>query len=64
MQGRAIYGGLSTTLCLDGVLKQVEDLSPLRSASVNFFGPANEEVYVRCTILRQGRSVTFHRLFT
>ena len=59
MQGRAIYGGLSTALCLDGVLKQVEDLPPLRSASVNFVGPASEEVNVRCMVLRRGRSVAF-----
>ncbi len=59
MQGRAIYGGLSTALCLDGVLKQFPDLPPLRSVNVNFIGLGNEEVYVTCSVLRQGKSVAF-----
>ncbi len=59
MQGRAIYGGLSTALCLDGAMKQIEDLPPLRSASVNFIGPASLEVQVKCSVLRRGKSVAF-----
>ncbi|MEM6628266.1 MAG: thioesterase family protein [Bacteroidota bacterium] len=59
MQGRAIYGGLSTALCLHGSLKQLGNLPPLRSASVNFVGPASSEVYVKSSILRQGKSVSF-----
>lgn len=59
MQGRAIYGGLSTALCLDGVQKQFEHLPPLRSSSVNFIGPASKEVYVKPKLLRQGKSVAF-----
>ena len=59
MQGRAIYGGLSTAICLDGAMKQLGDLPPLRSASINFIGPASKEVYVQCTVLRRGKSVTF-----
>ena len=61
MQGRAIYGGLSTALCLDGVLQQIEGLPPLRSANVNFIGPASEQVDVKCTVLRRGKSVAFVR---
>jgi len=59
MQGRAIYGGLSTALCLDGVQKQFEHLPPLRSTNVNFIGPASKEVYVVPKLLRQGKSVAF-----
>ena len=59
MQGRAIYGGLSTAICLHGVQQQIPNLPPLRSASVNFIGPASMEVFVKCLILRQGKSVTF-----
>lgn len=61
MQGRAIYGGLSTALCLDGVLQQIEGLPPLRSANVNFIGPASEQVEVKCAVLRRGKSVAFVR---
>ena len=59
MQGRAIYGGLSTALCLDGAVQQFENLPPLRSASVNFIGPASKEVFVEAKLLRQGKSVSF-----
>ena len=59
MQGRAIYGGLSTALCLDGVRKQCKDLPPLRSVNVNFIGLASSEVFVKCSVLRRGKSVTF-----
>ncbi|MEL6252354.1 MAG: thioesterase family protein [Bacteroidota bacterium] len=59
MQGRAIYGGLSTALCLDGVKKQFENLPPLRSVNVNFIGPASKEVFVKTKLLRQGKSVAF-----
>ncbi|MEM6800694.1 MAG: thioesterase family protein [Bacteroidota bacterium] len=61
MQGRAVYGGLSTALCLHGTLAQIDNLPPLRSVSVNFIGPASEEVYVKSQILRQGKSVSFVR---
>ena len=59
LQGRAIYGGLSTALCLDGVLQQLGDLPPLRSANINFVGLGSGKVSVKCTVLRQGKSVAF-----
>ena len=59
MQGRAIYGGLSTSLCLHGVLQQHPDLPPLRSVNVNFIGPASPDVYVKSSVLRRGKSVAF-----
>ena len=39
-QGRAIYGGLSTALCLTAARGSIEGLPPLRSAQVSFIGPA------------------------
>lgn len=59
MQGRAIYGGLSTALCLHGAMEQLDDLPPLRSVNVNFIGPASPEVYVEATVLRRGKNVVF-----
>ncbi|MEM9936543.1 MAG: thioesterase family protein [Bacteroidota bacterium] len=59
MQGRAIYGGLSTALCLDGTHALLKDLPPLRSVSVNFIGPASPEVYVQASVLRRGKNVVF-----
>ncbi|MEM7512096.1 MAG: thioesterase family protein [Bacteroidota bacterium] len=59
MQGRAIYGGLSTALCLHGAMEQVDDLPPLRSVNVNFIGPASPEVYVEANVLRRGKNVVF-----
>ena len=59
MQGRAIYGGLSTALCLHGIFEQLGELPPLRSTSINFLGPASIEVYVKAKILRRGKSVAF-----
>ena len=59
MQGRAIYGGLSAALCLDGARKLFPALPPLRSASINFIGIASEKIWVEATVLRQGKSVTY-----
>lgn len=59
MQGRAIFGGLSAALCLDGALKLIPDLPPLRSASINFIGIASEKIWVEAIVLRQGKSVTY-----
>ena len=59
MQGRAVYGGLSAALCLDGVLKQHDDLPPLRSATINFIGPGDDVLTVESKVLRRGKSVSF-----
>ena len=59
MQGRGIYGGLSTALCLDATNTAFSDLPPLRSASVNFIGPGSENVWVDVRELRRGKSVAF-----
>lgn len=59
MQGRTTYGGLSAAICLRAVENDYPDLPPLRSAQINFIGPAGGEVSVKTEIMRRGRSVTF-----
>lgn len=59
MQGRTTYGGLSAALCLYAVNKTQPDLPPIRSAQINFIGPAGGEVNITVKVLRQGKSVTF-----
>jgi len=59
LQGRALYGGLSAALCLDGALKLMPDLPPLRSANINFIGLGDNTVWVEATLLRRGKSVAF-----
>lgn len=59
MQGRTTYGGLSAALCLKAVELEFQDLAPLRSAQINFIGPAGGEVNIRTKVLRQGRSVSY-----
>lgn len=59
MQGRTTYGGLSTALCLEAVLKEHKELPPLRSAQVNFTGPVGGDVTIKISTLRQGRSVRY-----
>ena len=59
MQGRTTYGGLSSTLCLQAVLRSEEALPPLRSAQISFVGPVGGEVAVTPTLLRRGRNVAF-----
>jgi len=59
MQGRTTYGGLSTAICLDAIVKNHPDLPPLRSAQVNFTGPVGGKVSIKTSILQQGRSVSY-----
>lgn len=59
MQGRTTYGGLSAAICLKAVENSYPDLPPLRSAQVNFIGPAGGDVTIKTKIMRQGRSVSY-----
>jgi len=59
LQGRAIYGGLSSALCLEAARRHVDDPPPLRSAQVTFIGPAGDTVRIVPTIARRGKSATF-----
>lgn len=59
MQGRTTYGGLSAAICLQAVQNSYPELPPLRSAQINFVGPAGGPVWVTSKVLRQGRSVAY-----
>ncbi|MFN3960686.1 MAG: acyl-CoA thioesterase [Parvularculaceae bacterium] len=59
LQGRTFYGGLTAALCLEGALRTFPGLPPLRSAQISFVGPAEGEVRVTASMLRQGKSVSF-----
>lgn len=59
MQGRTTYGGLSAALCLQTALLDNPDLPPIRSAQINFIGPAGGKVMMQSKILRQGKSVCY-----
>lgn len=59
MQGRTTYGGLSAALCLAAVNRDVPNLPPIRSAQINFVGPAGGWVTITTRVLRQGKSVAF-----
>ena len=59
MQGRTTYGGLSAALCLQATLNDHANLPSLRSAQINFIGPAGGDVVMSSQVLRQGKSVSF-----
>ena len=58
-QGRTLYGGISSALCLEAVRRATPDLPPLRSAQIAFIGPAGGKVAMRPSVLRQGKSTVF-----
>jgi acyl-CoA thioesterase len=59
LQGRTVYGGLATALCLQAALNEFGALPPLRSAQVAFVGPATCTLQLRPLILRKGKSTVF-----
>lgn len=59
MQGRTTYGGFSAALALAAAQRLVDDLPPLRSATINFVGPLAGEVEVRAKVLRRGRNASW-----
>lgn len=59
LQGRTIYGGLSTALALQTALQMAPaHLPPLKSAQVLFVGPAIENLRFKAQTLRHGKSAT------
>jgi acyl-CoA thioesterase len=60
LQGRTAYGGFSAALAL-AAAKRIggEGLPPLRSASVNFVGPASGLAEVSARVLRKGKNATW-----
>lgn len=59
LQGRTVYGGLSTALALAETLRLFPDLPPLRSAQIAFVGPLAGEMLITPTLLRRGRTAAF-----
>ncbi|MGB5326013.1 MAG: thioesterase family protein [Pseudomonadales bacterium] len=59
LQGRTTYGGMSAALCLHAGTLLHAGLPPLRSAQINFVGPASGDVVAKSRILRRGKSVSF-----
>ncbi len=59
-QGRTAYGGFSAALALVAAMRiGGEGLPPLRSASVNFVGPASGLAEVSARVLRKGKNATW-----
>jgi acyl-CoA thioesterase len=58
-QGRTLYGGLSTALCVAAALRVFPALPPLRSAQFVFVGPASGTVHATPMLLRRGKSTVF-----
>ena len=54
-QGRTVYGGLSSGLCLQAALPHA-DGRPLRSAMISFVGPSAGTLTVEAEKLREGRT--------
>lgn len=59
LQGRTVYGGLASALCLQAALKEFPDLPPLRSAQFAFIGPAAGMLRMAPVALRRGKSTVF-----
>ncbi len=55
-QGRTAYGGISTALVYEAARRMSGETRALRSAMVNFVGPAFEDYTVEATTLRSGRT--------
>lgn len=59
MQGRTAYGGLSSAVALEAVLRAQPELPPLRSAQIAFVGPLAGPVEVTTKLLRRGRTAAY-----
>ena len=59
-QGRTAFGGLTTTLLAAAIAAENPDLPPLRTAQINFIGPAVDQLSVSHKLQRKGKNnVTF-----
>lgn len=56
MQGRTAFGGLTSALLAAAIQQDYPDLPPIRTAQVNFIGPAMDKLEVRHQLLRQGKN--------
>ncbi|POD79955.1 acyl-CoA thioesterase [Pseudomonas syringae group genomosp. 3] len=59
LQGRTVYGGLTTALSLEAVRQEIDiPLHHLRSVQAVFVSPSTQEQVFETTVLRKGKSVT------
>jgi acyl-CoA thioesterase len=59
LQGRTVYGGLASALCMQAALNEFGGVPPLRSAQIAFIGPASGELQLKASVLRKGKSTLF-----
>jgi acyl-CoA thioesterase len=59
LQGRTAYGGLTAAVAYHAAKSVETDLPPLRSAQIAFIGPVSNDVQVRASLLRRGKSSAF-----
>ena len=59
LQGRTLYGGLASALCMQAALNEFGDVPPLRSAQIAFIGPASGQLQLKASVLRKGKSTLF-----
>ncbi len=55
-QGRTAFGGLTSALLLAAITNDHSELPPLRTAQINFIGPAIDKLSVRHQMLRRGKN--------
>jgi len=64
LQGRTVYGGLASALCMQAALNEFGEsypagLPPLRSAQIAFVGPTAGQLQLKASVLRKGKSTLF-----
>ncbi|MEM6604853.1 MAG: thioesterase family protein [Pseudomonadota bacterium] len=57
-QGRTLYGGLTSSICLHSARLLTGEERQLRSALVSFVGPSSEYITADAAVLRSGRTAT------
>ena len=55
-QGRTAFGGLTSALLVAAIQNDYDDLPPIRTAQINFIGPAVDRMSVRHQMLRRGKN--------
>ena len=56
LQGRTAFGGITSALLLAAIQDSYRDLPPLRTAQINFIGPATGNLTVSHKLLRRGKN--------
>lgn len=56
LQGRTAFGGITSAFLLAAIQHSHPDLPPLRTAQINFIGPATGKLTVTHNVLRRGKN--------